>query len=111
MTEYNFDKWKDLAINDPDAFEQQRQIEIEKMISNSAPERQQRLRGLQWRVDMLRRKHSNPVMSCQKVFGMMWDSVYGEVGLQNALRFKVPLEPESAEADTGQVLAFNSSSS
>jgi len=111
MTEYNFDMWKDLASNDPDAFEKRRKLEIEKMISNAAPDRQDRLRGLQWRVDMTRRKHSNPTVACQKVFNMMWESVYGEVGLQNALRFQVPLQPVTAEESDGQVLSFSSPNS
>ena len=62
-----------------------RQQALEALITAAPSNRQQRLRGLQWRVDMERRKTKDPVLGCQKVFNMMWKSVYGDHGLLQAL--------------------------
>ncbi|MFQ5469841.1 MAG: DUF3135 domain-containing protein [Gammaproteobacteria bacterium] len=83
---FDFDGWKDLAKNDPEAFEAKRKRVIESFISRHSDERQKRLRGLQWRIDIERNKYKHPLMSSQKIFNMMWDSVYGEGGLQEALK-------------------------
>ena len=99
---YDFDEWKALAEKDPEAFEQQRQQAIEHMITSVPQERQQRLRGLQWRVDVERAKYKNALMGCRQAFNMMWDSVYSEHGLQRALNFDLPQH----RAVQAEVLAF-----
>jgi len=85
MQKFDFDEWRQLAETDPEAFEARRQQAIESLITAVPSKRQQRLRGLQWRVDMERRKASDPLLGCRKVFGMMWHSVYGDNGLLQAL--------------------------
>ena len=81
-----FDDWSALAKSDPDAFEQRRKQVIEQFISSVPPERQQRLRHLQWRVDMERHRCANPMKSCVRLYTMMWDSVYGRNGLLEVLQ-------------------------
>ena len=109
MQKFDFDEWRQLAETDPEAFELRRQQVIESLIASAPSKRQQRLRGLQWRVDMERRKASDPLLSCRKVFGMMWHSVYGDNGLLQALN-DLPasrlrkLSPPSRP--TARVLAF-----
>lgn len=81
---FDFDDWARLASDDPQAFEQRRLRAIESVIAE-APHMEQRLRALQWRIDMERARHPNPLSSCIHVYRMMWDSVYGERGLLEAL--------------------------
>lgn len=91
MTEANvrfeeFDDWAELARNDPSAFEARRRAVIDDFI-DSAPERNRhQLRCLQWRVDMERKRASNPLAACYQIYRMMWKSFAGERGMLAALR-------------------------
>ncbi len=82
---FDFDAWAALAEADPQAFEAQRHAAIEALIAESRPELQRRLRGLQWRLDMERRRYHHPLAACTHAFNAMWESVYGEGGLVEAL--------------------------
>lgn len=63
-----------LAIDDPQAFEELRSELIERCI-NRAPERMQaRLRGIQFRVDCIRRLSRSPLGALIKIQAMMWES-------------------------------------
>jgi len=107
MQKFDFDEWQHLAETDPEVFELRRQQAIEAVIVAAPCNRQHRLRGLQWRVDMERRKHKESLRSCQKVFSMMWSSVYDDNGLLQALNGLVEKPVEKASpVSRGQVLAF-----
>jgi len=82
---FDFEEWALLAKTDPQAFEAKREAEIARLIDKASPRSQTRLRGLQWRVDTERQRVSNPLSSCMRIFNLMWDSVYGERGLLEAL--------------------------
>ena len=113
MQKFDFDEWQHLAETDPEVFELRRQQAIEAVIVAAPRNRQHRLRGLQWRVDMERRKHKESLRSCQKVFGMMWKSVYGDQGLMQALQTFPERQTETASSrrSGAKVLAFEASSS
>lgn len=81
----DFDEWRQLAQEDPEAFEKRRQAMIEIAIRTAPAERQHRLRGLQWRIDQERRRAPNPMAGCLKLSRMMWDTVQGEHGLLAAM--------------------------
>jgi len=102
----NFDDWKALAKSDPDAFEVRRKQVIEQFISSVPPERQQRLRRLQWRIDMERRRCSNPVKSCLRLYTMMWDSVYGDNGLLEALQHGLSDTHLTKDKRSANILSF-----
>ncbi len=80
-----FDHWAQLAVTDPEAFEARRSRIIEDFISSAPAERQPRLRGLQWRIDQIRRTSRTPLASCIRISRMMWDSVLGAGGLHEVL--------------------------
>lgn len=82
---FPFDEWKNLASTDPEAFEKQREDIIRKTISRAPAGYRARLLRLQWRIDMERKRHPNPMSSCVKISKMMLDSVYGQHGLLTAL--------------------------
>ncbi len=85
MKPFNFDEWAALAKTDPAAFAQHRADVIAAEIASAPLERQPQLRRLQWRIDMERQRCSNPMHACIHLFNKMWDSVYSERGLLNAL--------------------------
>lgn len=82
----NFDEWSDLANRDPDSFEDRRRAMLNHFFDQIPEERQQRLRGLQFRIDMERRKAKTPLAACIRISNMMWDSVSGENGLVDTIR-------------------------
>jgi hypothetical protein len=86
FTRFDFSEWSSLAREDPARFEARREEEIERLIAAAPAHIQPRLRRLQWRIDMERRRHSNPLGACLGIYGMMMDSVYGEQGLLPALK-------------------------
>lgn len=108
MKKFDFDEWSKLAATDPQAFERRRRHAVEQLIKDVPKERQPRMRGIQWHVDMIRRKYRDPRVCAQRVFNMMWDSVYGRKGLLDALRLdpEVSLQPSTAKPAT--VLSFAS---
>ncbi len=82
---FDFDEWRKLAKTDPAAFDKKYKAIIEEFISSVPVERQQRLRQLQWRIDMeAQKKSSQPAYI--RIYDMMMDSVFGERGLLESMR-------------------------
>ena len=75
--DFPFDFWARLAVEDPGSFEEARRLMIESFIDAAPPERQPRLRGLQWQVDQIRARTPNPMGTCVKISNMMWEKVLG----------------------------------
>ena len=70
----SFDKLRELAQNNPEELERLR-IELVEQLIHEAPEPYRRkLRGLQFRIDMERRKAKSPMAACITISGMMHDS-------------------------------------
>ena len=82
---FDFEYWSNLAVNDPKAFDKQRRIALNDLIEGTPEPMQQRLRGLQWRIDMEIRRSHNPVDSCLRIHRMMMDAVYAQGGLLEKL--------------------------
>lgn len=113
IAEFDFDKWRKLAQESPEQFETARQEAINNLITDAPTSMQDRLQALQWRIDMERKRSKDPLVSCQRVFNMMWDSVYGDNGLLNALEDltgsvsgHVQTQPK-AEKASATILDFN----
>ena len=102
---FDFNTWKELAEKDPAAFEQQRQAVLESTINEASAGARQRLRGLQWRIDMERAQCSNPTLSFLKIYKQMWGAVYGKNGLLDALNCKVQHVDETTP--TAKILPFD----
>lgn len=79
----DFDYLKLLANEDPDKLERLRRIYCEQLI-NSAPDRYRgRLQGLQFQIDMIKRKSKNPLHSCMQISKLMLDNY---VDMQQAIK-------------------------
>lgn len=104
-TELSFDELKDLAVNDPAAFEAYRSSQIEAAISSAPSHMQRRLRGIQFQVDAQRQLHNNPMGSCVKVYEMMQKSL-GELSqILNEQTGKTEISP-APMAENAKVLSF-----
>ncbi|MDX2503306.1 MAG: DUF3135 domain-containing protein [Gammaproteobacteria bacterium] len=71
-----------LAKEDPEGLEQLRKKLCSQLIDNAPKHYQRRLKGLQFQIDMERRRSNNPLHSCIKISQMMLESYQS---LQNAL--------------------------
>lgn len=107
--DFDFETWAELARSDPEAFELRRKALIDQLIEAAPAHLQARLRGLQWRIDIERKRYKHPLKSCIALYAMMWESMYGEGGLLEALnRLREPFEGTSPSSTPppGQVLPF-----
>lgn len=82
---FDFERWAALARSDPQGFEAERAAVVEAVIRRAPEDRQRRLRGLQWRIDQVRRSTRNPLVACERIQGMMWESVLRDGGLLDHL--------------------------
>ncbi len=86
---FDFEAWARLARRDPEKFEVQRTRMIERIIESADDDQRRRLRGLQFRIDMERRRARNPMDACIRLNRMM--SQYFEERFHAALL--EPLKP------------------
>lgn len=70
---FDFDAWAELAARDPAAFESARCRAVARVIG-AAGNDPERLRRLQWRVNMERRRTRTPLKACLVLSGMMWEA-------------------------------------
>ena len=69
-----FDALATLAQNDPEAFEAERRRLLEEFMQEVPERHHRRLHGLQFRIDMERRRAKTPVSACLRISAMMWES-------------------------------------
>ena len=106
---FDFDYWKNLSKNNPEAFESARKQEIDQYISNLKDENvQDRMRRLQWRVEMERKRSKSPMDSAVRIYDMMWESVGKNFEAIQDLteQFKPEEERKSTKPSNAKVLAF-----
>lgn len=72
--EFDWDAWSDLARSDPAAFEEKRKQAIADLIATMPEAHRQRLRGLQARIDLERRRSSSALGACIRISNLMWES-------------------------------------
>lgn len=97
---FDFDRWRRLAEEDPEAFERARKAAIDGFIDGIGDELlRERMRRLQWRVEQERARSDNPMGACIRIYNMMWRSVSDNyqlltrlVGGQTALEPAAPAQ-------------------
>jgi len=67
-----------MALKSSDAFEEYRKKLINELIEHANPQVRQRLLGMQFRIDMERRKAKTPIASCMKLFDLMVTHIISE---------------------------------
>jgi len=108
-TKFDFDSWVTLAKKDPQAFEKERNRVIERAITRAPAHTQQRLRGLQWKLDMIRHTSPTPMSACLRINKLLWESLSGNNGLlENLNRLNTGMPPQMPTKNTAKMLAFQS---
>jgi hypothetical protein len=82
---FPFALWAELARRDPEAFEASRREILEDLVACASPDRQDRLRAMQWQLDQLRRRAGNPRQACDLLAARLWQRAMGREGLMARL--------------------------
>jgi hypothetical protein len=106
---FDFDEWASLAKVEPEEFEQRRSDSIRGLIAN-AGRTDQRLQGLQFRIDMERTLARTAMKSCLTTYTLMWDSFFD---LNDALQKMLHKSPrnglilmQSQHVQNAQIILF-----
>jgi hypothetical protein len=70
--EFDFDAWAKLAKEDPAEFERRREAMLRRTIEAAPSEHRQRLEGLQFQLNMERRRAGTPLGACVRLNSLMW---------------------------------------
>jgi hypothetical protein len=101
---FDFDRWAELARKNPQLFEITRRNTIEQAISQASPQRQVRLRRLQWQLDQIRSTSGTPLAACIRMQAMLWEKLAGNAGLLACLRGPACLS--ARHRYSGKILPF-----
>jgi hypothetical protein len=101
---FDFDSWATLARTNPQAFEIKRKKSVEQAISRASPQRQQRLRCLQWQLDQIRNTSRTPLAASIRMQRMLWEKLAGDAGLLACLQGSNA--PASQHRHTATILRF-----
>lgn len=93
-----------MANNNPEALEELRHALIEDTIAQAPEHYHRRLRGLQFQIDMERRKASNPMSACVRISQMMHDHL---LKLKDALHMDW-IDEDLEDSLTGQATGTGS---
>ncbi len=105
---FDFDAWAELARKDPEAFELERKLLIERAIMKASAEKRQRLRCLQWKLDQIRDLASTPMAACLQINRLLWEHICSERGLLCSIERlqSVGAGPEAPQS-TAKILHFH----
>ncbi len=76
MEYLNFDQLSEMWRNDTEAAEAYHRSIIEDFILGLPEDKQERARGLQWRIDQELRKYKDPIARMNRMVEMMWESFF-----------------------------------
>lgn len=107
LSDFDFEVWSQMAQQDPEKFEAMRQQLINDLIAQAPLHLKQRLTGLQWQVDQIRKQASNPMVACLQISQRMWDNAVGEKGLLDALQEPQKILNAIENESTGKILSFD----
>ena len=105
-SEFEFDLWSQLARQEPEKFEAMRQQMIDELIAQAPLHLKQRMTGLQWQVDQIRKQANNPMAACLQISQKMWANVLGDNGLLKVLQEPKEILKTLENAPTAKVLTF-----
>ncbi len=94
MDYLNFDELSEMWRNDKEAAEAYHRAVIDDFILGLPDDKQERARGLQWRIDQELRKYKDPVARMNRMVEMLWEGFFE---LDTALNKGVTFERSKAE--------------
>jgi hypothetical protein len=102
----DFAEWSRLAQDAPAEFERRRREVIEAAIAQAAPALQPRLRALQSRIDLERRRARTPLGAAVRLNAMMWDEFQKLRAALNRLSAQEPARNGPRDATPSRVIPF-----
>jgi hypothetical protein len=111
LESFDFDELAALAKNDPAAFELRRQAMIDGLFASiearsDDPQFLQRLRGLQFRIDMERQRSHTSMRALLRIYSMMWDSFIELNDLLQRISGPLPATRTPTVRRSAQVIPF-----
>ena len=107
---FDFDAWAELARKDPQAFELERKLLIERAIMRAPANKHQRLRCLQWKLDQIRDLSSTPMAACLQINRLLWENIYSKHGLLHSLQqLQSGACPDNVAPAMAKILKFQGS--
>ncbi len=106
-SDFDFDEWSKMAQQDPEKFEVMRQQLIDDLIEKTPDHFKQRIVGLQWQIDQIRKQANNPMAACLKISQQMWNTIVGEKGLLNALQEPETISNTPKNEPSGKILSLD----
>ena len=104
---FDFDAWTKLARENPQAFELERKLLIERAIMKTPANKHQRLRCLQWKLDQIRNLSSTPMAACLQINQLLWENIYSKHGLLHSLQHLQSAEhPGNNDSTMAEILDF-----
>lgn len=76
MDAFDFEYWRELFESNPEEFEKRRKQVTDELIVSC--NKQRRLKGLQFKVDMERKRSRNSIGSCVRLSTIMLDHFHSE---------------------------------
>ena len=74
VNELNFETWVELWRDSPETFESLRTKRINAYIESVPEKHRERLRCLQWKIEIVRERAANPLAATIAISEMMWTS-------------------------------------
>ena len=105
---FDFDAWAELARSNPQAFELERKLLLERAIMRAPADKHQRLRCLQWKLDQIRNLASSPMAACLQINRILWENIVSEHGLLHCLQhLQSGTQPDSSNQTPAKILQFH----
>lgn len=108
---FDFDYWANLAKRDPEGFEVLRTQYLQDAIARSSPRHHRRLKGLQFQLDLERRRAKTPMAACLKFSELMMNSLHEELlpllnGVANGSVYAVLQRARRSTNELARVIPF-----
>jgi len=107
--QYNFDQLMKLATKNPDHFEKVRQYLVTKLIDSAPKAHTRKLRGLQWKIDSIRKNKPNAMSACIAINQLMWESLHELNSKQEEFlspNLNTTLEQQFTEKPSAEIIQF-----
>jgi Protein of unknown function (DUF3135) len=102
--EFQLEEWQRLAQENPEEFERRRRDAIETLIAQAPAEHRERLRGLQFQIDLERRRAKTALGATVRLQTLMWER-FGK--LREALLALAEGARPAAKRSSARVIPFN----
>jgi len=106
--DFDFEYWRRLAEQDPEAFEAQRRETIDRFMGElPRAEVRDRMERLQWRIDQERARSGSALGACIRLYKMMWRSAAQNYDLIQSLNVPAEQAPtDDSILSKAEVLEF-----